>query len=93
MAFTSPITLDNGYHLSNAYIRVSIKNASKTRINIQLEIWDSPELKAQIPHIPVRFATRALTCTKSSEPKDDLIALAYQLLEESGEFADAVWNV
>lgn len=92
MAFKTAITLANGKQLDNAYIRASIQSANKQRTVIHLEIWDSEELRSQI-QVPFRFETRVIQTTTAQVEKNNLIALAYQLLEESGEFPNATWNV
>ena len=92
MAFKTAITLANGKFLENAYIRASIQSANKQRTIIRLEVWDSEELRSQI-QIPFRFETRVIQTTTAQVEKYNLIALAYQLLEESGEFPKAIWNV
>lgn len=92
MAFTSELTV-NGRVYAAAYVRVKQSTTARSSTLVELEAWESSvERSAGLPSLQWaecshRYDTLAdTTCTNP-------IDYAYQLLEASGMFPTATWNV
>ena len=92
MAFLTHLEVA-GRNYPAAYIKATIARCDSKQVVIKLEAWETQELREQkVP--PLNWSNDL----RSYETNLDLqaanpIAYAYTLLEQSGEFADATWNV
>jgi hypothetical protein len=92
MAFLTPLEVA-GRNYPAAYIKATIARCDTKQVVIKLEAWETQELREQ--KVPPLAWDNDL---RSPETELDLQAAnpvdyGYQLLEASGEFADATWNV
>lgn len=89
MAFTTPYELENGIVLPAAYVNIAV-NTSKSLVTCICSIYASAEAKKsgrpKVLEVYPQFAVEDKEC---SNPLD----YGYKLLEASGLFPDAVWNV
>ena len=92
MAFTTPLAA-HGYTYPAAYIKAHIAHCDAQRTVVKLTVWPTQadrESGAQ----PVRYdGDLRQFPTDLHLQADNPISYAYTLLEQSGEFADATWNV
>lgn len=96
MAFTTPLTItQEGYSETHAaaYIKAEIRLCTPQTTVIQLKVWESQaERSAGAP--PLRYYNDLPSfTTQLSLQAANPVAYAYALLEASGEFIDATWNV
>ena len=98
MAFTLPLTL-NGELYTAAYVKATVAYADATRLVIKLEVWTSQASRANggepVPSnwLPVSFSEQPQLATVLELPNDNPVDYAYKLLESSGLYPDATWNV
>ena len=96
MAFTLPLTI-NGEQYTAAYIKAYIRHCDAQRTVVQLEVYTSQASRGNgaLP-VPDSFLT---INTLESFPTDlqmqanNPVDYAYQLLEASGKYPEATWNI
>ena len=92
MAFTLPLTI-NGEAQAAAYVKATIARCDTKTTVVQLKVWES-QAKRTAGAPPLRYDNDLRQFpTDLHLQADNPIAYAYTLLEQSGEFADATWNV
>jgi len=92
MAFTTELSV-NGRNYPAAYIKATVARCDNKQVVIKLEAWETQELR-EAGVTPLAW-DRDL---RSYETNLDLQAAnpvdyGYKLLEASGEFTKAAWNV
>ena len=98
MAFTLPLTL-NGELQAAAYIKATVAYANATKLVVKLTVWTSQTSRVSGGEpVPSNWLPRDFSEQPSLVPDLELVAnnpvdYGYQLLEASGEFPDATWNV
>lgn len=98
MAFTLPLTL-NGEAQAAAYIKATLACADATRVVIKLLVWTSQASRTNggepVPSnwLPTDFSEQPQFTTISELQSNNPVDYAYQLLEASGMFPTATWNV
>ncbi len=98
MAFTLPLTL-NGELYTAAYVKAVVAHSDATVTVIKLEVWTSQASRANggepVPSnwLPTDFSEQPQLATVLELPNDNPVDYAYKLLEASGQFPDATWNV
>lgn len=98
MAFTIPLTL-NGEAQAAAYVKATIARCDPTSTVIKLEVWTSQSSRTNggepVPSnwLPDDFAELAVLTTDMELQSNNPVDYGYKLLEASGEFPDATWNV
>lgn len=92
MAFTTQLIV-NGRTYSNAYVRIRQIATLRGNTLIELEAWESTtERQSNLEPLRWTECTRrfdVLTNLETTNPVD----YGYQLLQQSGEFPSATWNV
>ena len=92
MAIINSFT-SNGYTYSQAYIKAHIMYCDAQRTVIKLTVWPTQADRTNGAE-PVRYDSDLRQFpTDLQMQADNPIAYAYQLLEASGEFPEATWNV
>ena len=92
MAFLTSLTV-NGRSYPAAYVKVTVATSSAQQTVLKLEAWETQELREQkVP--PINWSNDL----RSYETNLDLqsvnpVDYGYKLLEASGEFTKAAWNV
>lgn len=92
MAFVTSITNERGRVFNQAYIRAQVARCNKESCIVVCEIWEDDESRQQYPMNPDSLFTRIFT-TDLNIVSNNPIEYAYKLLEASGEFPGATWNV
>lgn len=96
MAFTTQLTI-NGEQYSAAYVKAYIRHCDAQRTVIQLGVYTSQAARnagAQpAPDSFVTINTLPQFETSLMLQADNPVDYAYQLLENSGSYPDATWNV
>ena len=98
MAFTLPLTL-NGELQAAAYIKATVAYADATKLVVKLTVWASQASRTNGKEpVPSNWLPSGFIEQPSLVPDMELVAnnpvdYGYQLLEASGEFPDATWNV
>lgn len=92
MAFITPLTIA-GRDYPAAYVKVTIARCDTTQTILLLHVWESQEVREQkVPSLnwadDVRSPKTELEL-QAANPVD----YGYKLLEASGEFPEATWNV
>ena len=92
MAFLTPLEVA-GRSYPAAYIKATIARCDSNQVVIKLDAWETQGLREQ--KVPALNWSNDL---RSYETNPDLqsvnpVDYAYKLLEASGEFPDATWNV
>ena len=93
MAFTADIITDKLRTMKNAYISAIVRYSDKSKTCIQLNVWETAEARQEFPYIPAFVPPELELPTDLCLQADNPIAYAYQLLEASGQFPDATWNI
>ena len=92
MAFLTPLTV-NGRSYPSAYIKATIARCDTKQTFLKLQAWETQELREQdVPSLPYPNDLRSYETNldlQSVNPVD----YGYKLLEASGEFPEATWNV
>ena len=92
MAIINSFT-SNGYTYSQAYIKAHIMYCDAQRTVIKLTVWPTQADRTNGAE-PVRYDSDLRQFpTDLQMQADNPIAYAYQLLEASGEFPEATWNI
>lgn len=92
MAFLTPITI-NGRDYEAAYIKATLAKSSASQTVIFLDAWESQELRAKkVPSLP--FPDNLVVVNDLQDlPNSNPVDYGYKLLEASGKFPNATWNV
>ena len=91
MAFLTPLEVA-GRSYPSAYIKATIARCDTKQTVIKLQAWETMELREQgVPSLPYPDDLRVLDT--ADLPSANPVDYGYQLLEASGEFPDATWNV
>ena len=91
MAFITPLEVA-GRSYPSAYIKATIARCDTKQTVIKLQAWETMELREQgVPSLPYPDDLRVLDT--ADLPSANPVDYGYQLLEASGEFPDATWNV
>ncbi len=92
MAFLTPLEVA-GRNYPAAYIKATIARCDSKQVVIRLEAWETQELREQkVPPLSWDSDLRSYETNldlQAANPVD----YGYKLLEASGEFPDATWNV
>ena len=92
MAIINSFT-SNGYTYSQAYIKAHIMYCDAQRTVIKLTVWPTQADRTNGAE-PVRYDSDLRQFpTDLQMQADNPIAYAYQLLEASGQFPEATWNI
>lgn len=92
MAFVTQITNERGRVFNQAYIRAQVARCNKDSCIVVCEIWENDESRQQYPMNPDSLFTRIFP-TNLNIVSNNPLEYAYNLLEASGEFPGATWNV
>jgi hypothetical protein len=91
MAFLTPLEVA-GRSYPAAYVKATIARCDTKQTVLKLQAWETQGLREQsVPSLPYPDDLRVLDTVDL--PADNPIAYAYTLLEQSGEFPEATWNV
>ena len=91
MAFLTPITI-NGRSYPAAYVKATVATSSAKQTVLKLQAWETQELREQgVPSLPYPDDLRVLDT--ADLPSANPVDYGYQLLEASGEFPEATWNI
>jgi len=91
MAFLTPLTV-NGRSYPAAYVKVTVATSSAQQTVLKLQAWETQELREQdVPSLPYPNDLRVLPTV--ALPAANPVDYGYQLLEASGEFPEATWNI
>jgi hypothetical protein len=91
MALLTPLTV-NGRSYPAAYVKATVATSSAQNTVLKLQAWETQELREQdVPSLPYPNDLRMLLTV--ALPAANPVDYGYQLLEASGEFPDATWNV
>lgn len=92
MAFITPLEVA-GRNYPAAYIKVTVDRCDSKQTKLKLEAWETQELRERnVPPLPWHNDFRSLP-TALDLQADNPMDYAYKLLEASGEFTEATWNV
>ena len=92
MAFTTPLTA-HGYTYTQAYIKAHIAYCDAQRTVVKLTVWPT-QADRESGAEPVRYDNDLRQYqTDLTLQADNPVAYAYALVQASGEFIDATWNV
>lgn len=98
MAFTLPLTL-NGELYTAAYVKAIIAHCDPTSTVIKLEVWTSQTSRTNggepVPSnwLPAEFVEQPQESTELGLQSNNPVEYAYALLEASGLYPTATWNV
>lgn len=98
MAFTLPLTI-NGEQQSAAYVKATIARCDSVSTVIKLLVWTSQTSRTNggepVPSnwLPTDFSEQPQFATIPDLQSNNPVDYAYQLLEASGMFPTATWNV
>ena len=91
MAFLIPLEVA-GRNYPAAYIKATIARCDATTTVIKLQAWETQALReAGVPAL--NWPNDLQVLNTATIPSDNPVAYGYNLLEASGEFPDATWNV
>ena len=91
MAFLTPLTA-NGRSYPAAYVKVTVARSSAQQTVLKLQAWETQELREQdVPSLPYPNDLRVVDTIDL--PSANPVDYGYQLLEASGEFPEATWNI
>jgi len=91
MAFLTPLTV-NGRSYPAAYVKATVATSSAQQTVLKLQAWETQELREQdVPSLPYPNDLRMLPTV--ALPSANPVDYGYQLLEASGEFPEATWNI
>lgn len=98
MAFTLPLTL-NGEQQSAAYVKAVVTGSDARITVVKLLVWTSQTSRTNggepVPSnwLPTDFSEQPQFTTISELQSNNPVDYAYQLLEDSGRYPDATWNI
>jgi hypothetical protein len=91
MAFTTELAI-NGRTYAAAYVKATVARSDATTTVLKLQAWETQVLReAGVPSLPYPDDLRVLDT--SDLPSANPVDYGYQLLEASGEFPEATWNI
>ena len=91
MAFLTPLEVA-GRSYPSAYIKATIARCDTKQTVLKLQAWETQELREQgVPSLPYPNDLRVVDTIDL--PSANPVDYGYQLLEASGEFLDAAWNI
>ena len=91
MAFTSNVTV-RGRIMRDAYVRLQIARVGNGEICVIPQAWEDRETRIALPDQPYLLPPVSMQMDMQLDNSNPL-DYGYQLLEASGEFPDATWNV
>jgi len=92
MAFLTPLTA-NGRSYPAAYVKATVATSSAQNTVLKLQAWETQALReAGVPPLDWPNDLRVLA-TAPVLACENPVDYGYQLLEASGEFPEATWNV
>lgn len=91
MAFTTNVTV-RGRIMKNAYVRLHIARVGNGEICVIPQAWEDRETRIALPDQPYQLKPVSMQMDMQLENVNPL-DYGYKLLEASGEFPDATWNV
>ena len=92
MAFTTPLAA-HGYTYSQAYLKAHIAFCDAQRTVVKLTVWPT-QADRENGAEPVRYDNDLRQYqTDLNLQANNPVAYAYTLVQASGEFIDASWNV
>lgn len=92
MAFTTPLVA-HGYTYTQAYIKAHIAHCDAQRTVVKLTVWPTQADRENGAEPVLYDGDLRQFPTDLQMQADNPVAYVYALLEQSGEFAEAVWNV
>lgn len=98
MAFTLPLTL-NGEPQAAAYVKATVAYANATKLVVKLTVWTSQTSRVSGGEpVPSNWLPSGFIEQPSLVPDLELVAnnpldYGYKLLQASGLYPDATWNV
>ena len=98
MAFTLPLTL-NGEAQAAAYVKATIARCDTTTTVVKLDVWTTQASRTNegkpVPSdwLPNGFSSLEVFATDLNLQAGNPVEYAYKLLETSGKFPEATWNV
>ena len=98
MAFTLPLTLNGEAHTA-AYVKATVAYSDSNTTAIRLQVWTSQASRTNggepVPSnwLSTNFIEQPQLTTVLDLANNNPIDYGYKLLEASGEFPDATWNV
>lgn len=91
MAFITPLEVA-GRSYPAAYIKATIARCDTKQTVLKLQAWETQELREQgVPSLPYPDDLRVLDT--ADLPAANPVDYGYKLLEASGEFTKAAWNI
>lgn len=91
MAFKTELTI-NGRTYPEAYVKATVARSDATTTVLKLQAWETQALRdAGVPSL--NWATDLRVLDTTPVPSDNPVAYGYNLLEASGEFPNATWNI
>ena len=91
MAFTTELTV-NGRTYPTAYVKATVARSDATTTVLKLQAWETQELREQ--GVPSLLYPNDLRVVDTIDlPSANPVDYGYKLLEASGEFPDATWNI
>ena len=91
MAFTTELSV-NGRSYPAAYVKATVATSSAQQTVLKLQAWETQELREQgVPSLPYPNDLRMLPTIDL--PSANPVDYGYKLLEASGEFPEATWNI
>ena len=96
MAFTSQLTI-NGEQYSAAYVKAHIRHCDSQRTVVQLEVYTSQASRDAgafpVPDSFLTIPTLQQFQTDLNLQASNPVEYVYKMLENSGKYPDATWNV
>lgn len=98
MAFTLPLTI-NGELQATAYIKATVAYADATKLVVKLTVWASQASRTNGKEpVPSNWLPSGFIEQPSLVPDLELVAnnpveYVYKMLENSGLYPDATWNI
>lgn len=98
MAFTLPLTL-NGEEQAAAYLKATVAYADAAQLIVKLTVWTSQTSRTNggepVPSnwLPSGFNELPSLVTDLELVANNPVEYVYKLLENSGLYPDATWNV
>lgn len=93
MAFTSNMTATSGRVQHAAYCKVSVYAVNKTDITILVDVWESSEVRSELPSNPLPDYAKQHILPTLDVVANNPIDYAYKLLEASDFYPEATWNI
>ena len=91
MAFKTTVTR-NRITLADAYCRAYVTLCTSDTVRVEVDIWDSAQSRKDCPSEPNFHDTHVFPIERELS-SDNPLDYAYKMLEQSGKYPDATWNV